>query len=71
MNDILSVAEGGLDAVIGSPGEIWDHAPNLLLVEEAGGRFHDHCGGRRIDLGRGHYTNGAIDTVLAELLGTG
>lgn len=71
MNDILSVAEGGLDAVIGSPGEIWDHAPNLLLVEEAGGRFHDHCGGRRIDLGRGHYTNGAIDTDLAELLGTG
>ncbi len=70
MNDILSVAEGGLEAVIASPGEIWDHAPNLLLVEEAGGRFHDDRGGRRIDLGRGHYTNGAVDGGLAQLLGT-
>ncbi len=69
MNDILAVAEGDLDAVIASPGEIWDHAPNLLLVEEAGGRFHDGHGGRRIDLGRGHYTNGAVDGGLASLIG--
>jgi hypothetical protein len=37
-------------------------------VEEAGGRFRDDRGGRRIDIGRAHYSNGAIDTVLAELL---
>ena len=68
MNDILGVAEGRCDAVVGSPGEIWDHAPNLLLVEEAGGRFRDDRGGHRIDVGRATYTNGRIDSALAELL---
>jgi len=68
MNDILGVAEGSCDAVVGSPGEIWDHAPNQLLVEEAGGRFRDDQGGHRIDVGRAHYSNGAIDAALAELL---
>jgi histidinol-phosphatase len=68
MNDILGVAEGRCDAVVGSPGEIWDHAPNQLLVEEAGGRFRDHQGGHRIDIGRAHFSNGVIDGALAELL---
>ena len=68
MNDILGVAEGRLEAVISSPGEIWDHAPAVLLVEEAGGRFRDHEGGRRLDIGHGHYTNGAVDETLAPLL---
>jgi 3'-phosphoadenosine 5'-phosphosulfate (PAPS) 3'-phosphatase len=67
MNDILDIAEGRCDAVIGAPGEIWDHAPNRLIVEEAGGRFRDDHGGRRIDVGRGHYTNGAIDPALTAL----
>ena len=49
MNDILDVAEGRCDAVLSAPGEIWDHAPNQLLVEEAGGRFRDARGGRRLD----------------------
>jgi histidinol-phosphatase len=68
MNDILGVAEGRCDAVIGSPGEIWDHAPTRLLVEEAGGRFRDDRGGDRIDGGRGHFTNGVIDAALDALL---
>ena len=68
MNDILDVAEGRCDAVLGVPGEIWDHAPNVLIVEEAGGRFHDERGGRRIDLGRGRFTNGAVDAALDALL---
>ena len=68
MNDILGVAEGRCDAVVGSPGEIWDHAPNQLLVEEAGGRFRDDRGGHRIDVGRAHYSNGVIDEALAALL---
>jgi histidinol-phosphatase len=68
MNDILGVAEGRCDAVVGSPGEIWDHAPSQLLVEEAGGRFRDEEGGRRIDVGRGTFTNGAVDPALDALL---
>jgi histidinol-phosphatase len=68
MNDILGVAEGRCDAVVGAPGEIWDHAPNQLLVEEAGGRFRDDRGGHRIDVGCAHYSNGVIDGALADLL---
>jgi len=68
MNDVLGVAEGRCDAVIGCPGEIWDHAPNQLLVEEAGGCFRDAQGGHRIDVGRATYSNGVIDVALAELL---
>jgi histidinol-phosphatase len=68
MNDILGVAEGRCDAVVGSPGEIWDHAPTRLLVEEAGGRYRDERGGDRIDGGRGHFTNGVIDPALDALL---
>jgi histidinol-phosphatase len=68
MNDVLGVAEGRCDAVIGCPGDIWDHAPNQLLVEEAGGCFRDAQGGHRIDVGRATYSNGVIDVALAELL---
>jgi len=68
MNYILGVAEGRLDAVVATPGEVWDHAPTVLLVEEAGGRFRDHRGGHRIDIGPGHYTNGAIDGGLAAMV---
>jgi histidinol-phosphatase len=68
MNDVLGVAEGRCDAVIGCPGEIWDHAPNVLLVEEAGGSFRDQHGGHRIDSGRATYSNGVIDAALARLL---
>jgi 3'-phosphoadenosine 5'-phosphosulfate (PAPS) 3'-phosphatase len=68
MNDILGVAEGRCDAVVGAPGEIWDHAPNQLLVEEAGGRFRDAQGGHRIGVGRGTFTNGAVDPALDDLL---
>lgn len=68
MNDILGVAEGRCDAVIGAPGEIWDHAPVQLLVEEAGGRFRDHQGGHRIGVGRADFSNGVIDAELDALL---
>lgn len=68
MNDILGIAEGRHEAVVGSRGEVWDHAPAVLLVEEAGGRFRDHHGGNRIDIGPGHYTNGVIDSALAPVI---
>jgi histidinol-phosphatase len=68
MNDILDVAEGRCDAVLCAHGEIWDHAPNQLIVEEAGGRFRDVRGGRRLDGSRAHYTNGVIDEGVDALL---
>lgn len=68
LDNILQVAEGELDAVIESRGKIWDHAPAVLLVTEAGGAFRDPEGGRRPDLGTSRYTNGRIDAALHQLL---
>src|SRR4051812_38467421 len=68
LDNILHVAEGELDAVIESAGRIWDHAPAMLLVTEAGGTFRDPEGGRRLDLGVSRYTNGLIDEALHRLI---
>lgn len=68
MDNILEVASGELEAVVASAGKIWDHAPAVVLITEAGGTFRDPEGGRRPDLGISRYTNGRIDDALTELL---
>jgi histidinol-phosphatase len=68
MDNILEVAAGELDAVIESRGEIWDHAPMVLLVTEAGGKFRDPQGGVSPGLGKSRYTNGLIDDALHAFL---
>jgi histidinol-phosphatase len=69
LDAILRLAEGELDAVIDRLGKPWDHAPAVVLVQEAGGAFSDSQGGHRIDLGEGRYTNGLIHDQLDALLG--
>lgn len=44
--------------------EVWDHAPWVLLVEEAGGRFTDHDGGRSPAKRGGLYSNLALHETL-------
>lgn len=56
--DPLSVAEGTLDGVMVLHGGPWDHAPFVVLVEEAGGEFSDLWGGRRLDTRTAIYSNG-------------
>ncbi len=68
LDSILEVAEGKLEAVIDPGGHPWDHAPAVVIVEEAGGRFFDRYGGRRIDQGHVRFTNGHIDEALRDLL---
>jgi histidinol-phosphatase len=70
IDNVLDLIEGKLEAiVIADPiPEAWDQAPAVVLVTEAGGRFRDGQGGQRIDLGRGLYTNGIIDTELDSIL---
>ena len=68
LNAILRLAEGELEAVIDPHGKPWDHAPAVVLVEEAGGAFSDSCGGRRVDLGEGRFSNGLIHGALNALL---
>ncbi len=65
---VLELLAGRFEAICGYAGGPWDHAPAVVLVEEAGGRFCDPTGGRRLDLDGGIYTNGKIDAELRALL---
>jgi len=51
-------------------GKPWDHAPAVVLVEEAGGMFSDSFGGHSVYLGEGRFTNGLIHRELDALLAT-
>lgn len=62
LGDVIGLLEGRVDVVLAPAGELWDHAPQVLLTTEAGGRYTDSDGGSRIDPRGGVYTNG----VLAE-----
>ncbi|MDJ0788183.1 MAG: inositol monophosphatase family protein [Myxococcota bacterium] len=68
LDAILDLAEGRLEAVVDPGGQVWDHAPALVLVEEAGGRMSDREGGRRIDRGNCRYSNGRVHDELVALL---
>jgi histidinol-phosphatase len=70
VDNVLRVAEGELEAVVDRLGKTWDHAPAVVLVEEAGGSFSDARGGHRLDLGEGRYTNGLIRAELDALIAT-
>jgi histidinol-phosphatase len=68
LENILEVISGDLEAVVGAQGKIWDHAPAVVIIGEAGGVFRDHQGGQSPAAGWGSYTNGLVDTALAALL---
>jgi histidinol-phosphatase len=62
------VAEGEVDVCIWFAGDIGDHAAPSIIVEEAGGRFTDHRGGKRLDTRTAIYSNGLRhETVLNAL----
>jgi histidinol-phosphatase len=66
----MLVAEGacevGLDPVV----SVWDIAPLQVIVEEAGGKFTDFAGARRLDGGTALSSNGLVhDHVIAALSG--
>jgi len=64
----LALLDGEIDAIVSTGGYEWDHAPAVLLVAEAGGRFSDPLGGRRFDLRAGLYSNGLLHDELAGML---
>jgi histidinol-phosphatase len=68
LDSLLRLAEGHLEALVDSSGRPWDVAPAVVLIEEAGGRFSDHEGGQRLDLGGGRFSNGHVHTELELLL---
>jgi len=68
LDALLSLAEGELEGLVDRSGKPWDLAPGVVIVEEAGGRFSDCDGGRRLDLGDSRFSNGLIHQELEQLL---
>jgi histidinol-phosphatase len=66
----LLVADGAIDASIHLWGGPWDHASFVVLVEEAGGRFSDLWGGRRLGTGTAVFSNGRLHDDICKLART-
>ncbi|MFH1105567.1 MAG: inositol monophosphatase family protein [Actinomycetota bacterium] len=66
----MLLAQGAVDAVVEPVAKVWDLAPLIVIVEEAGGRFTDVRGERTIGAGNAVATNGPLhDQVLRVLAG--
>jgi histidinol phosphatase-like enzyme (inositol monophosphatase family) len=62
----LMVATGRAEVMVDPIASVWDLAPLLTIIEEAGGRFTDWQGRRSIHSGQGVATNGVLhDEVMA------
>ena len=65
---LVELVRGEIDGFLAECCHVWDHAPWILLVEEAGGRFTDRMGGHRADQGGGLYSNANLhNRLLASL----
>jgi histidinol-phosphatase len=64
----LLVAEGCLDAALEPFANLWDLAPLIVIVEEAGGRLTDFGGEPRVDGGDAIVSNGLLHDELVGLL---
>jgi histidinol-phosphatase len=65
---LVELVRGEIDAFVAEGFHIWDHAPWILLVEEAGGRFTDRSGGNSGDQGGGVYSNTPLHSKLVRAL---
>lgn len=65
---LIELIRGEIDAFLAERYYTWDHAPWVLLVEEASGRFTDRTGGRASDQGGGLYSNAALHSQLLAAL---
>lgn len=66
----MLVAEGAIEVAVDPVVSVWDIAPLQVIVEEAGGRFSDFAGERRLDRGSAISSNGVLhDTVVSILSG--
>jgi histidinol-phosphatase len=66
---LVELVRGEIDGFLAECCHLWDHAPWILLIEEAGGRFTDRAGGRRGDQGGGLYSNANLHARLSEAIG--
>jgi fructose-1,6-bisphosphatase/inositol monophosphatase family enzyme len=62
------VASGRADVAVDPLMNVWDCAPLLTIIEEAGGRFTDWRGERTIRGGNAVATNGLLHERVLDLL---
>jgi fructose-1,6-bisphosphatase/inositol monophosphatase family enzyme len=65
---LVELVRGEIDGLLAEGYHTWDHAPWILLVEEAGGRFTDQTGGRASYRGGGLYSNANLHSQLLAAL---
>jgi histidinol-phosphatase len=66
---MFRVPAGTLDALVdGTASMVWDRAPLIVLVEEAGGRYSDLGGGRDFERSGGIFTNGHVHDAVLQLV---
>jgi histidinol-phosphatase len=65
---LVELVRGEIDGFLAECCHIWDHAPWILLVEEAGGCFTDRTGGHAGDQGGGLYSNASLHSRLLTAL---
>jgi len=66
---LVELVRGEIDGFLVECCHVWDHAPWILLVEEAGGRFTDRAGGHAGDRGGGLYSNAGLHNELLTAIG--
>jgi histidinol-phosphatase len=66
---LVELVDGQIDAFLAERYYLWDHAPWILIVQEAGGRFTTRLGNSRGDEGGGLYSKAALHPVLLATLG--
>jgi histidinol-phosphatase len=66
---LVGLVRGEIDGFLAECCHVWDHAPWILLVEEAGGRFTDRTGGHGGDAGGGLYSNSGLQAELLAAIG--
>jgi histidinol-phosphatase len=64
----MLLAAGAVDLVVEPIAAVWDLAPLLVIVEEAGGRFTDFAGNRTIAGGNAAASNGRLHDALLEAM---
>jgi histidinol-phosphatase len=64
----MLVASGRADVMAEPIVNVWDLAPIIVIVEEAGGRFTDLDGNRAVDGGSALSTNGLLHVEALNLL---
>lgn len=66
---MFRVPAGTLDVLVdGTRSMIWDRAPLIVLVEEAGGRYSDLAGGRNYESHGGFFTNGHVHEAARQVV---